>query len=59
MSAPSLDQALDRIERALLRIERSAGAQSRELERESQLRTQVASVVAELDQIIHAAGERR
>jgi len=58
MSAPSLEQALERCERALLRIERSAASPRHEPSGHSELRAQVASVVAELDEIIRTAGSR-
>ena len=59
MTVSPLDDALERAERALLRIERSAsppngvgGA------RDEALRAKVAAVVSELDDLIHSAGSR-
>ena len=59
MSHSPLDQAFDRAERALLRIERSVerGAMHRG-GRDDALRGKVASVVAELDELIRASGAR-
>ena len=59
MSLSPLDQAMDRAERALLRIERSVerGAMSRG--RDDRLRGKVADVVAELDELIRSAAGGR
>ena len=56
MSQASLDQAFDRAERALLRIERSVERGAMHRGRDDALRGKVASVVAELDELIRAAG---
>ena len=53
MSSTPLDQALERAERALLRIERSAG--ERRAPRDNALRERVAEVVAELDDMLREA----
>ena len=55
MDSSSLDLALDRAERALLRIERSIerGAMHG---RDDALRGKVTAVVAELDELIREAG---
>lgn len=58
MSQTSLDQAFDRAERALLRIERSVERGSLNRGRDDALRGKVASVVAELDELIRTAGVR-
>ncbi|MEQ7872534.1 hypothetical protein ABDK56_00810 [Sphingomonas sp. ASV193] len=59
MSASPFDQALDRCERALLRIERAAAAPRPApaplLVRDDRLRAEVAQVVAELDEILRKA----
>ena len=54
MSSTPLDQALERAERALLRIERSA-QQRRAAPRDNALRERVAEVVAELDDMLREA----
>ena len=59
MSLSPLDQALDRSERALLRIERSLGDRSAAAGRDPALRSKVKAVVAELDDIIRQAGSQR
>lgn len=59
MSLKSIDQAFDRAERALLRIERSVERGAMHRGRDDALRGQVASVVAELDDLIRAAGAAR
>ena len=58
MSPTPLDQALDRAERALLRIERSAATAPNggNASRDTALRRQVAVVVAELDDLIRQSG---
>ena len=49
---------LERAERALGRIERSVAARSHQVQgREQDLRSKVREAVAELDQLIRAAGE--
>ena len=58
MSQSPLDQAFDRIDRALLRIERSVERGTLHRGRDDALRGQVASVVAELDELIRGAGVR-
>jgi len=58
MSQSSLDQAFDRAERALLRIERSVERGAMHRGRDDRLRGKVASVVAELDELIRATGMR-
>ncbi|MCY7338874.1 MAG: hypothetical protein LH465_02810 [Sphingomonas bacterium] len=59
MDPSSLDQALDRAERALLRIERSIERGAMQRGRDDTLRGKVANVVAELDEMIRTAGGRR
>ena len=56
MSASPLEQALDRAERALLRIERSVERGAMTGGRDDVLRGKVAEVVAELDDLIRGAG---
>ena len=56
MSLKPLDQAFDRAERALLRIERSVERGAMHRGRDDALRGKVASVVAELDDLIRIAG---
>ena len=58
MSVSPLDQAFDRAERALLRIERSVERGAMHRGRDDALRGKVASVVAELDVLIREAGVR-
>ena len=58
MSQSPLDQALDRSERALLRIERSVERGAMHRGRDNALRSRVAAVVAELDELIGSAGIR-
>jgi hypothetical protein len=55
MSISPLDQAFDRAERALLRIERSVERGAMHRGRDDALRGKVASVVAELDSLIRGA----
>ena len=55
MSDTSLLQAFDRAERALLRIERSIQRGAMHRGRDDALRGKVASVVAELDELIRTA----
>ena len=59
MTTSSLEAALDRTERALLRIERSATQRPAAAPRDDALRAKVASIVAELDEIIRDAGATR
>jgi len=59
MNQSPLDQSFDRAERALLRIERSIERGAMHRGRDDRLRGRVASVVAELDDLIRAAGTRR
>jgi hypothetical protein len=56
MSQSPLDQAFDRIDRALLRIERSVERGAMHRGRDDALRGKVASVVAELDELIRSSG---
>ena len=59
MSTSSLDAALERSERALLRIERSVTLRpAGNPVREEALRSKVAAIVDELDEIIREAGVR-
>ena len=58
MSASPFDQAMDRAERALLRIERAVERGAMHRGRDDALRGKVASVVAELDELIRSAGVR-
>ena len=58
MSQTPLDQAFERCERALLRIERSVERGTMHRGRDDALRGKVASVVAELDDLIRSAGPR-
>ena len=62
MSQAPVDQsplirAMDRAERALLRIERSVERSAMHRGRDDALRGKVAAVVAELDQLIRSAGK--
>ena len=59
MSHSPLDQAFDRAERALLRIERSVERGAMHRGRDDALRGKVAAVVAELDQLIRASESPR
>jgi len=52
-----LIRAMDRAERALLRIERAVERSAMHRGRDDALRGQVAAVVAELDQLIRSAGK--
>ena len=58
MSQTPRDQAFERCERALLRIERSVERGTMHRGRDDALRGKVASVVAELDDLIRSAGPR-
>ena len=59
MSQSPIDQALERTERALLRIERSVERGAMHRGRDDALRGKVANVVAELDELIRSAGAKR
>jgi len=59
MSQSPLDQAFERAERALLRIERSVERGAMHRGRDDALRGKVANVVQELDELIRAAGGKR
>ena len=59
MSQSPLDQAFERAERALLRIERSVERGAMHRSRDDALRGKIASVVAELDDLIRSAGDQR
>ena len=59
MTTSSLEAALDRTERALLRIERAATQRPAAAPRDDALRAKVAGIVAELDEIIREAGATR
>ena len=59
MSQSSLDQAFERAERALLRIERSVERGAMHRGRDDELRGKVANVIAELDELIRTAGGKR
>jgi hypothetical protein len=56
MSQSPLDNAIDRSERALLRIERAVERGAMHRGRDHELRGKVAAVVAELDEMIRSAG---
>ena len=56
MSTAPLDNALDRAERALMRIERSIQRGAMHGGRDEALRGKVAAILAELDEIIREAG---
>ena len=55
MSQSPLDQAFERAERALLRIERSVERGAMHRGRDDRLRGKVVRVVAELDELIRAS----
>ena len=55
MTTTSLEEAMDRAERALLRIERAVERGAMHDERDDQLRTRVAEALGELDAIIREA----
>ena len=60
MDDAALSQALERAEGALTRIERALAARSDQAQgREQELRSKVREAVAELDQLIRAAGDGR
>jgi hypothetical protein len=56
MSSTPLEQAMDRAERALLRVERAVERGAMEQGGDGSLRKKVAEVLAELDDIISEAG---
>lgn len=56
MSEASLEQSLDRAERALLRIERSIERGALNRGRDEALRGKVSTILTELDEIIREAG---
>jgi hypothetical protein len=56
MSNRPLEEAMDRAERALLRIERAIERGSMQVGRDDKLRANVANAIAELDSIIREAG---
>jgi hypothetical protein len=57
MSSKPFEEAVDRVERALVRIERAVerGAMHQPGERDEKLRAQVAAALGEIDQIIREA----
>ncbi len=56
MDAKPLENALDRAERALLRIERAMDRGALDQGRDDTLRSKVAGVLTELDELIREAG---
>ena len=56
MDAKPLENALDRAERALMRIERSIERGAMNSGRDDALRSKVAGVLTELDELIREAG---
>ena len=56
MELKPLENAMDRAERALLRIERAVERGAFKSARDEQLRTKVAGVLTELDELIREAG---
>ena len=56
MDAKPLENALDRAERALMRIERSIERGAMHRGRDEALRSKVAGVLSELDEMIREAG---
>jgi queuine/archaeosine tRNA-ribosyltransferase len=56
MSSRSLEEAMERAERALLRIERAVERGPMHGGRDEKLRANVANAIAELDEIIRGAG---
>ena len=56
MDAKPLENALDRAERALMRIERSIERGALHGGRDEALRSKVAGVLSELDELIREAG---
>ena len=57
MSSRPLEEAMDRAERALLRIERAIERGAMHEDRDDNLRANVANAIAELDSIIRDAGK--
>ena len=57
MSTRPLEEAVDRAERALLRIERAIERGAMHEGRDDKLRANVANAIAELDSIIRDAGK--
>jgi hypothetical protein len=57
MSSRPLEEAMDRAERALLRIERAIERGAMHEGRGDKLRANVANAIAELDSIIREAGK--
>lgn len=55
MSSRPLEEAVDRVERALLRIERAVERGAMDEGRDEKLRGRVAEALAELDEIIRDA----
>ncbi len=58
MSSRALEEAVERAERAMLRVERAIerGAMDERGDRDDGLRRKVAAAIAELDHVIEAAG---
>jgi len=56
MDAKPLENALDRAERALVRIERAVERGAMNSGRDDALRSRVAGVLSELDELIREAG---
>jgi hypothetical protein len=56
MSTRPLEEAMDRAERALLRIDRAIERGAMNESRDDKLRANVANAIAELDSIIRDAG---
>ena len=55
MSSKPFEEAVDRVERALLRIERSLSHRQPPVVRDEELRAKVREVVEELDELIREA----
>ena len=56
MSSKPFEEAVDRVERALLRIERAVERETMHQGRDDKLRARVAEALGELDSIIREAG---
>ena len=58
MSSRALEEAVERAERAMLRVERAIerGAMEERPDRDENLRRKVVAAIAELDHVIEAAG---
>ena len=58
MSSRALEEAVERAERAMLRVERAIEREAMEDQpaRDEKLREKVAAAIAELDHVIEAAG---